>query len=434
MAQSVATLTWDWRDVLRWVRLRRRLIIMVAVSFMIGAAVYASTLPTLYAGRVVVALVPRETSDADSDDAVELTMPVYAARVQSPTTVREVARRLAVPADELADELTVTYEEESSTMTIETQMGSPSDAADAANALAATVVQGTEEDALVEGEIVSRALPEAEPDAPRRGMLALSALGAGIVVGMAASVFVESTNRKLRTTRDIARTIGLPVLGGIPRSRVFRKTPRRALSHPTVGSAFRSLRSSVLRSLPADGKTILAVTSPEPGAGKSVISALLAESIARVGRSVVLVDGDLYRPTLARKFQLDVHRSLAAALRGTISVHSAMKQGWVDGLWVLTTKSDKEAGDLVASRLPTVLREALEHVDIAIVDTPPLTGSAEGASISAMADAVLLVIRTGTTEDPLFDALNSIDTLKTPVIGVVANWLPEDLEADYEFG
>ena len=434
MAEAVATRAWGPRDVLRWLRWRRGFIALVGISFMIGGAVYASTLPTLYDARTVVALVPRSTSGADSDDAVEITMPLYVAYAKGAATVRAIAVDIGVSPSDLSDGLAITYEPESSTMMIDTQLGSPTDAAAAANALADVVLAKSSDDPLIEGEVVSRALPESEPDAPRRGALALAALGAGLVVGAAATVFVESTNRQLRTTTEIARSARVPVLGAIPKSRAIRRFPRRALSQPNVGSAFRSLRAALFRSLPAEGKSIVVVTSAEEGAGKSTVAGLLAESMARVGRRVLLIDADLTRPSIARRFKLDVHRSLSAALRGTITVEAAMKKGWTDGLRVLTTKADEEAGDLVATKLPGVLSDALEHVDLIIIDAPPLIGSAEGKTIAPMGDGVLLVVRTGTTQDPLFDALSSLETLRTPLIGVVANSLPADLEADHAFG
>lgn len=421
-----------WRDLWRLIRWRRGFITWIAISFSIGALIFASTLPTLYMGNAVVALVPRPTTDADSDDAVEIAMPAYVAQATSPATIREVAAQVGVPAGDLAEDLRVTYEPESSTMAIELQLPSPADAADAANAIAAGVIAAAEGDELVAAELVARALPEGEPDAPRRGLMGLAALGAGTVVGTTAALFLERTRRSLRTSADIPRGLGLRVLGTIPRSRVFR-TPMRALSHPTVGSAFRTMRANVLRSL-TDDKAVIAVTSPDQGAGKSVISSLLAESLARVGRSVLLIDADLYRPTLASKFKLDVHRSLAAVLRGTIPLEQAIKKGWVDSLWVLPTKSDKEAGDLISTRFPTLLEEASRLADIIIVDCPPLRGTSEGKLLSAMTDGALLVIRRGTKEDAVIDSLGALETLGTPVFGVVMNGLPRDLEADHTFG
>lgn len=403
----------------------------IAISFCVGALVFASSLPTLYAGTSVVALVPRTTADVDSDDAVEIAMPAHAARVRAPATLAEVARDVGVSAEEIERDLLITYEPETATMLIEVQLRSPADAAQAANALAEGVVDETAQDPLVEGEVVSRALPEGDPDGPPRGMMGLAALGAGLVVGSAAALLLERTKRHLRTPADVPRAVGLRVLGTVPQSRVF-KSPTRALSHPTVGPAFRTLRVNVLRSL-TDDKAIIAVTSPDQAAGKSLVSALLAESLARLGKRVLLVDADLYRPSIARKFKLDVHRSLAAALRGTIPLKQAMKHGWVENLWVLPTKSDKEAGDLISSRLPALLREGSELVDIVIVDSAPVQGTSEGKLVAAMADGVLMVIRRGTEEDAVIEALGAIETLRIPVIGAVINGVPGDLEADYDF-
>ncbi len=252
------------------------------------------------------------------------------------------------------------------------------------------------------------------------------------MVGSAVALYKERTKRHLRTPLQVAKGLNLRVVGVVPQSRVFR-SPKRALAHPTVGAAFRTLRANVLRSITED-KAIIAVTSPDQGAGKSVISALLGESLARLGKRVLLVDADLYRPSIARKFKLDVHRSLAATLRGTIPLDQAMKRGWVEGLWVLPTKFDREAGDLISKRLPMVLREGSDLADIVIVDSAPVRGTSEGKLVASMTDGALLVIRRGTEEESVIDALGALETLGVPVIGVVINGIPGDLEADYDFG
>jgi capsular exopolysaccharide synthesis family protein len=403
-----------------------------AIASCVGALIFAATLPTLYAGNSVVAFVPRPGIDVDSDDAVEITMPAYTARAQAPSTISAIALEVDVPAGDLADGLELQYETESSTMMIEVQLPSPADAADAANAIAAFILEEADDDPLIEPEVVSRALPDGDPDAPRRGLMGIAALGAGAVMGSAAAVYLELTNRQLRSPSDVPRSLGLRVLGTIPQSRVFR-TPTRALAHPTVGAAFRTLRTNLLRSL-TEERPVIVVTSPEQGAGKSLISALLAESLARLGKRVLLIDTDLYRPTLARKFKLDAHRSLAAALRGTIPLQTAIKRGWADGLWVVPTKSDKEAGDLISARLPDLLREAAERFDIVILDAAPIRGTAEGKLVASMTDGVLFVIRRGTEEGQVIDALGALETLRIPVIGTVVNGVPGDLEADYDFG
>lgn len=420
-----------WRDIRRLFRWRRSFVAWVAISFCVGALIFASSLPTLYTGTSVVALSPRPTADTDADDALEITMPAYVARATAPTRIAEVAREVGVPGDELADELEISYEAESATMLIELQLRSAADAAQAANLFATGVVEAAQDDPLVEAEVVSLALPEGEPDAPRRGMMGLAALGAGAIVGSAAALYLERTNRHLRTASDIPRSLGLRVLGTIPRSRVFR-TPTRALAHPTVGPAFRTLRANVLRSLTED-KAVIAVTSPEQGAGKSMISSLLAESLARLGKKVLLVDADLYRPSIARRFKLDVHRSLAAALRGTAPLERAIKRGWVENLWVLPTKPDREAGDLISARLPGLLREGSELVDIVVVDSAPVRGTSEGKLVASISDGVLLVIHRGTKEEPVMDALSALETMRITILGTVINGVPGDPEADYDF-
>ena len=422
-----------WRTLVITIRWRRRFVALVALSFMTGGIAYAMSLPTLYEGRAVVALVPRPSAQTGADDALAIAMPAYATEISSPAVLNDVALEYGVKAAELSDGLEVSFEPESTNLEIVTKLPSPADAAEIANALASVAIERSDEDSFVAGEVVVRALPDGDPDAPRRGLLGLASLGAGLISGVAVAVYSETTARRIRTPSDVVSASGLPIIGRIPRSRVFKTKPREALAHPDVGAAFRGLRASVLRSSALGDKPVIAVTSPGASDGKTIVASLLAESIARVGTRVLLIDANLYRPSLARTFKLDAHRALTAVIRRTIPLRDAIRKGWVDDLYVLPARADRDAGDLITARLPEVIAEALSHVKVVVIDAPPLIGSAEGRTISGMATGIVVVVRMGDTGAPLNDALLTLESVDSTVLGIVANAVPGNEETDFYY-
>ena len=422
-----------WPDLARTIKWRRRLIAWITLTFMVGVGSVTATLPDLFDGTAVVAVNPTDALPGHADDAVELAVPRFAALITSASFVQELARAYEVSAGDLDNGLDVVYEPGTSAMEINVRMESPAVASDLANALAAEVVDEARADETVEAEVVATALPEGDADAPPRGKLFLSGLAAGLLVGLTSALVVERNDPRLRTWADVARASGLRVLGQIPRSRIFRTKPLDALAHPDVGSSFRALRANLMRSIDGNEPAIIAVTSARDGEGKTSIAALLAESLARVGTKVLLLDADVYRDDLARRYKLDTHRSLSAALRGTTTVDEAMKRGWVENLYVLASRRDHEGWDLMPSRLPAVLEESLEIVDLVIVDTPPLVGTAEARSVVAITTGVILVVRTGQHETSLVEAMTALDALATPILGVVANGVPGDEMTDFYY-
>jgi len=173
----------------------------------------------------------------------------------------------------------------------------------------------------------------------------------------------------------------------------------------------------------------LVVTSPRTHDGKTVVAAMLAEAFARVGRGVLLVDGDLTRPRLAKIVQPSA-RGLGDLLRREVSLESATGDGWVEGLEVMTTDADTEAVDIVPAELSRVLDDVREHFDLVIIDAPPVFGDALGLEIAREADGVLLVVSEMPLARDVTVAIRWVEGLDgPPLLGLVIadthNWRTE---------
>jgi Mrp family chromosome partitioning ATPase len=154
-----------------------------------------------------------------------------------------------------------------------------------------------------------------------------------------------------------------------------------------------------------------------------MVAALFAESIARLGSRVLLIDGDLSRSGLTKTFGYAPNAGTSDVLRGDALLKDAVQPGWVDNLIVLPTRVESQAGDLLASRLQGFLEEALGEYDTLVIDSPPLIGTDEGRTIVTHVGGVLLVARAGEMSGPLNEAVLALEDLKAPVIGVVGNRL-----------
>jgi capsular exopolysaccharide synthesis family protein len=188
---------------------------------------------------------------------------------------------------------------------------------------------------------------------------------------------------------------------------------------------YRRLRSQIEMIAAARPLHIIAVTSAEVAAGKTVTAINLAGALAgEHGDRVLLVDGDLRRPSLARKLDLDTGRAgLTAALNGTPGPLDTFVQR-ISGtnLSVLPCEAaTPEAYEVLSSpRLAALLTEARRQYRYVIVDTPPIIPVPDSALLRRLVDGYLVVVSAGRTPRKLVgEALNLLEPAL--VIGLILN-------------
>jgi polysaccharide biosynthesis transport protein len=419
----------DLLEALRW---RWKLAALIALAVFAGAFLYVETLPSDYTGEAIVAISPRNAET--SADTVRITAPKYVAYVTAPSTVDEVAPGLDEDPGEIGDALDASVASETGNITITvtlTGAGTQERVADIANAFADELVEATAEDELVEGTIIAEAVTPEHQSGPPRRLLQAAALAVGILLGIAISLLVERGRPRLRSWREIAALTGYPVLARVPRSRKLKTRPREAFADPAVGVAFRTMRTNLEAKLTEGKGSFLVVTSPSAGDGKTTVGALLAESLARLGVKVLLIDADLRRPGVSKTFGMTPSPGTAEVLRRTNTVEQVVQQGWIDGLFVVPTVSDPDAGDLLATNFSDVLRQVRDNYEVVIADAPPLIGTDDAATLATMAGGIVLVVSSGSLGNTVNEAVLTLETLKAPVLGVVANRFRESRRAYY---
>jgi Mrp family chromosome partitioning ATPase len=169
---------------------------------------------------------------------------------------------------------------------------------------------------------------------------------------------------------------------------------------------------------------IVAITSAAPGEGKTMLSLGLAVSLAHdfPDRNVLLVETDIYRPSLAADFDVKPSPGLVECLVADEPVELACRPTFLDNLDLLPAGEPlKQAGrPLRSMRMPTLLDALRQTYHFIILDTPALLSNSDGLLLTDLADGVLLVVRSGVTSAAVVSkALEQIDESK--LRGVVLN-------------
>lgn len=265
-------------------------------------------------------------------------------------------------------------------------------------------------------------LEPAKPPTARKRDRQLKAAGAA-GLGLFGLVFLgvgllEFRHRRVYTSDDVARGLGLNLLGTLPHA------PQPApVSTPNILSeAVDSVRTQLLHAARHEGRKVVMVTSAVAGEGKTSLAAQLAASLARGGHKTLLIDGDLRNPAAHRAFALSLEPGLADCLRGQADVEQLIRPTSVGNLSILTAgRCDREAiQKLSHGGVQKVLELLKADHDFIVLDVCPVLPVADALLIGQHADAVVLAVLRNFSRLPLvYEAQRRLASLDIPMLGAV---------------
>lgn len=266
---------------------------------------------------------------------------------------------------------------------------------------------------IADSRIVSPALPPTNAAFPNIRTILLLAGIAGLGLGVSSAFLYENYVGGFTSERQVEDILRARLVSSVPK----QKETKLAVQSPAdvvVGAplssfseAIRRIRAGIdQRVSPQSGDAearVLLVASTAPGEGKTTIALCLARSYALAGKKTLLIDGDLRTPSVHRALGVQPDHGLFELLssgNAHVNVQSVIREDPLTKATALlgarrsAVPTDQLVSDVGFERL---IKAARSSFDVVIIDSPPLGPVIDGLYIAQLADAVIFVVKWGST-------------------------------------
>lgn len=315
-----------------------------------------------------------------------------------------------------------------------------------------------------------------------RKAIMLGLLG-GLVAGLGLVFGIDAIDRSVKTVDQAEQSFGIPVVAAIPETSASdkRKAGRgakrdRAYTYKVISErpegpaaeAFRNLRAALSLLGPEEERKIVLFTSALPSEGKSFSSANYSVALAQQGYRVLLIDGDLRRPSMHKIFgsgepqpngnnDFSDMPGVVDCLVGKASLRDAARQVSAEEidvageaiavtsnlltmaggeLYVLTSghRAPNPAEILSGHAFKDLITEASKHFDRIVIDSAPILAVSDTLLMVPHVQVVCMVIRAAKTPRPAIQrAIALLGKAGTRPVGLVLNRLPKHRGAGYYY-
>lgn len=190
-----------------------------------------------------------------------------------------------------------------------------------------------------------------------------------------------------------------------------------------TAESYRSLRTNIQYSSIDKQVKTLVVTSSNAGEGKSTVAGNLAYTFFQNGKRVLIIDCDLRKPSLHRKFNVSNEEGLTDVLVGTSKLNNVMKK-IDDNLYLLTTGTlPPNPAEIIGSNtMENFLEQCKINFDYIILDTPPILPVTDSKLLAIKADATVVVVRSEISKSKhVSQAFKELEKVNANIIGTILN-------------
>jgi succinoglycan biosynthesis transport protein ExoP len=285
-------------------------------------------------------------------------------------------------------------------------------------------------------QIVDQAEMPTKPFKPNKKLNLLLAAVVGLFLGVGLAFFLEHLDDTIKTPEDLQNVIRLPSFGIVPEGAYERRRlvdsnhsfpvelatsdfPKSMLSE-----AYRSIRTSILLSSSGNPPKTIAVSSPNPGEGKTTTVMNTAIVLSQTGARVIIIDADMRKPRIHKVFGKENGVGLSSFLSGNADLEAVIQKSKFPELYYIPSGPiPPNPSELLGSVLFKKMIEGLEsRFHYLIIDSPPLLAFSDSVIISTNVDGVVMVVIGGKTpRETLKRSKEVLLQVDARILGVVIN-------------
>lgn len=255
-----------------------------------------------------------------------------------------------------------------------------------------------------DADIISHAPVPTLPSFPQKGVFILLSVLTSLVIGILLALICQNLDVAIRSMDQVRSLLKVHALGMVPALAGLRRATGRpeqeVLDKPlsAYAESVRSIHTNLMLSDVDQRPRVVLVTSALPGEGKSTLAMSLAQTVARYGQKVIVIDGDLRRPAVHRLAGVSHKPGLIEWLlnRNPLEEIIYSTPGGIDVI---------PAGDqpqlppnlLSSDRFKQLLRGLMERYDMVILDSAPVLAVSDTRILATLAEKTVFVVRWAST-------------------------------------
>lgn len=270
--------------------------------------------------------------------------------------------------------------------------------------------------------IVDEARAPGSPYTPNLLANLLLGILAGFLIGLILAFILDQLDDAIKTPADLEKALNLPLLGVVPKENFEDTIEEIGDRKSTLSEAYLAIQTSLSFSTSEGVPKALAVTSANASEGKSTSAFAIAATLGRLGRKVLLIDGDMRNPSVHKILGVENDHGLAEILSDNARFDDVVRPSSLPNLSVVLAGPipPNPAELLTGNKLPDLITRAREEFDHVVIDSPPVLGLSDGPLIaSAIQSTVFVISANSTSTKSAVSSLRRLLDAHAHVVGTV---------------
>lgn len=419
------------------------LIILFVMLGLSAAIFYNYSAPILYQSETSLYVEPPVTSNQVNYDVIlsnQKMVKTYTQIIKSRKILSKVKQEmnLSYSIEELGNMLLVESVSDTEIIRIKVNSIQREEASKIANTIANVFIEEIKDTMNITNiRVIDEAEPTTDPISPRTTFNCMIGGCAGLCIGLLLAFIIESMNNKIVTHEDIKKYLKIKTLGVIPHEsfdaevgKPIKKNKKeynannilnhtnelKIINNPTsvISESIRMIRTNLnFRDL-----KVINVVSTLPSEGKTSFVCDLAVSFAMLEKKVLVIDCDLRKPKVHKKFGVSRKNGVTDIIfsHGEVTLGNAIQKFENKDPYVRVDVL--AAGSRVANpselinkpSFARMIEELKKHYDLIFIDCPPISSITDGVLVSKLADGTVYLVESERTDYPIVQ--NCVEDLK----------------------